>query len=39
MRNIFGELATELGLIDYWRQVAWPDACGPDGADSVACFR
>jgi TolB-like protein len=32
----FAELATELGLLDYWRENGWPDACQPAG-DSVIC--
>jgi tetratricopeptide (TPR) repeat protein len=32
----FAELATEQGLVDYWREHGWPDACKPAG-DSVIC--
>ena len=32
----FTELVTELGLIDYWREHGWPDACQPAG-DSLNC--
>ena len=32
----FAELVTELGLLDYWREHGWPDACQPVG-DSVIC--
>jgi tetratricopeptide (TPR) repeat protein len=32
----FAELATEQGLVDYWREHGWPDACQPAG-DSVIC--
>ncbi len=32
----FAELVTEQGLVDYWREYGWPDACQPAG-DSVIC--
>ena len=32
----FAELVTELGLMDYWREHGWPDACQPAG-DSLIC--
>ena len=32
----FAKLVTELGLLDYWREHGWPDACQPAGA-SVIC--
>ncbi len=32
----FIELVTELGLLDYWRENGWPDACQPVG-DSLIC--
>jgi tetratricopeptide (TPR) repeat protein len=32
----FAELVTEHGLVDYWREHGWPDACKPAG-DSVNC--
>lgn len=32
----FAKLATELGLLDYWREHGWPDACQPAG-DSLIC--
>jgi serine/threonine-protein kinase len=32
----FAELVTELGLLDYWREHGWPDACRPAG-DSLIC--
>ena len=32
----FAALVTELGLLDYWRENGWPDACQPLG-DSVSC--
>jgi TolB-like protein/Flp pilus assembly protein TadD len=32
----FADLVTELGLVDYWREYGWPDACQPVG-DSVIC--
>jgi TolB-like protein len=32
----FADLVTELGLVDYWREYGWPDACQPEG-DSVIC--
>ena len=32
----FTDLMTELGLVDYWREHGWPDACQPAG-DSVIC--
>ena len=33
------ELFTELRLIEYWREVEWPDKCGPGENDEVVCFR
>ncbi len=32
----FTDLMTELGLVDYWREHGWPDACKPAG-DSLIC--
>ena len=32
----FIELVTELGLLDYWRENGWPDACQP-ASDSLIC--
>ena len=32
----FAELVAEQGLVDYWREYGWPDACQPAG-DSVIC--
>ena len=32
----FAELVTKLGLVDYWRENGWPDACQPAG-DSLIC--
>ena len=32
----FAELVTEGGLVDYWRENGWPDACQPAGY-SVSC--
>jgi TolB-like protein len=32
----FVELVTEQGLMDYWRENGWPDACQPAG-DNVIC--
>ena len=32
----FAELVTEHGLVDYWREHGWPDACQQAG-DSVIC--
>jgi len=32
----FAGFAAELGLVDYWRENGWPDACQPAG-DSVSC--
>ena len=32
----FAGLVTELGLLDYWREHGWPDACRPAG-DSLIC--
>ena len=32
----FAELVSKLGLLDYWREYGWPDACQPAG-DSVIC--
>ena len=32
----FAGLVTELGLLDYWRENGWPDACQPAG-DSFVC--
>ena len=28
----FAELARQVGLVDYWREVGWPDLCEPEGA-------
>ena len=33
------EVFTELRLIEYWREVKWPDHCGPGENDEVVCFR
>ena len=35
----FTEFADALGLLDYWRIVAWPDQCGPSENGGVQCFR
>ncbi len=32
----FAGLVTDLGLMDYWREYGWPDACQPTG-DSLIC--
>ena len=32
----FAELVTEQGLMNYWREHGWPDACQPAG-DSLIC--
>ncbi|MCZ6716547.1 MAG: hypothetical protein O6946_05720, partial [Gammaproteobacteria bacterium] len=32
----FAELMAELGLMDFWREHGWPDACQPAG-DSLIC--
>ena len=32
----FAELVTNLGMVDYWRENGWPDACQPVG-ESVIC--
>jgi tetratricopeptide (TPR) repeat protein len=32
----FAELVSKLGLLDYWREYGWPDACQPAG-DSLIC--
>ncbi len=32
----FADLVTRLGLVDYWRENGWPDACRPMG-DSLGC--
>jgi len=32
----FADIVTELGLLDYWRENGWPDACQPEG-DSLIC--
>ncbi len=32
----FANLVTDAGLLDYWREYGWPDACQPKG-DSVIC--
>jgi adenylate cyclase len=32
----FREIAERVGLLDYWRQVSWPDQCRPDN-DSFVC--
>ena len=39
MHPEFGALAESLGLVDYWRQVEWPDKCGPGDTSGVVCFR
>ena len=31
----FPELMEQAGMADYWRQVAWPDMCKPDGEGFV----
>jgi TolB-like protein len=31
----FGEIAAQVGLLDYWREVAWPDQCRPEQAGFV----
>ena len=33
------EVFSELRLIEYWREVEWPDKCGPGEKDEVICFR
>jgi tetratricopeptide (TPR) repeat protein len=35
----FTEFANALGLVDYWRSVAWADQCGPLENGGVQCFR
>jgi adenylate cyclase len=32
----FREIAARVGLLDYWREVAWPDQCRPENA-GFAC--
>ncbi len=32
----FAEIVTEGGLVDYWRENGWPDACKPMG-ESLSC--
>ncbi|MCH9027689.1 MAG: tetratricopeptide repeat protein [Proteobacteria bacterium] len=32
----FADLVTELGLVDYWREYGWPDACQPAG-QNLSC--
>ena len=32
----FAELVSKLGLLDYWREYGWPDACRPVG-DGLIC--
>ncbi len=32
----FADLVTEMGLLEYWRENGWPDACQPVG-DSMIC--
>ena len=32
------EIFTELRLIEYWREVEWPDNCGPGEKDELVCF-
>ena len=34
----FPLLVEEVGLVDYWREVGWPDVCQPKG-EGVACGR
>ena len=33
------EVFTALNLVEYWREVEWPDTCGPGENDEVVCFR
>jgi pentatricopeptide repeat protein len=33
------EVFAELRLIEYWREVEWPDSCGPGEKNEVICFR
>jgi TolB-like protein/thioredoxin-like negative regulator of GroEL len=35
----FTKFANALGLVDYWRNVAWADQCGPSENGGVQCFR
>ena len=32
----FADLVTKIGLMEYWREYGWPDACKPVG-DSLSC--
>ena len=33
------EVFTALNLVEYWREVEWPDNCGPGENADVVCFR
>jgi len=34
-----GKVFTAMKLVDYWREVQWPDKCGPGENEQVVCFR
>ena len=34
----FSELVEEVGLVEYWREVGWPEACQPEG-EGFECGR
>ena len=34
----FAEIAEAVNLVSYWRQVEWPDKCGPTDGENWACF-
>ena len=34
----FSELVEEVGLVEYWREVGWPEACQPEG-EGFVCGR
>ena len=33
----FKTLVTQIGLVDYWREIGWADACRPVGEDDFEC--
>ena len=35
----FKDLVVEAGLVEYWRQFGWADACRPLGEDDFVCDR
>jgi adenylate cyclase len=33
----FADLASRLGVVDYWKQYGYPDGCRPDGNTAIVC--